>query len=262
MSRVPAAAQTLAILRLLAASATPLAAATIARELALPRSTAYHLLATLQDEGFVVHLPDERRYGLGVAAYELASGYARQAPLQRLARVPVAALVDRTGHSGRVGVLHGRDVLFVLEERAAGRPPLITDTGVRLPAQLAASGRALLAALPPQQLRALYPDASAFALRSGRGPQSLSALRQILIDVRRRGYAIEEGEVTPGFASVAAAVLDHIGHPLASVALTFPQSEVTPNDRAELAERVMDVARRLTRRISGAGSAPGQGRAS
>ncbi|MDT4938802.1 MAG: hypothetical protein QOG80_2473 [Pseudonocardiales bacterium] len=251
MAQVPAARQTLAVLRFLARQATPVAAATIARELRLPRSTTYHLLATLQEDGFVVHLPDERRFGLGVAAYELGTGYTRQAPLQRLARPQLATLVDRTRHAARLGVLHGRDVLFVQEERAPGRPPLVTDAGVRLPAQLTASGRAMLAALPPQQVRALYPDPSAFVLRHDAGPRSPSALRQILVDARRQGYATEDGEVTPGFASVAAAVLDHTGHPIASIALTYPQSDVTKRDVAELAERVIDSARRLSRRISG-----------
>jgi DNA-binding IclR family transcriptional regulator len=251
VAQVPAAHQTLSILRLLSQQATPMPAATIARELHLPRSTTYHLLATLQEDGFVVHLPDERRYGLGVAAYELGTGYTRQAPLQRLARVQLATLVDRTGHAARLGVLHGRDVLFVLEERAPGRPPLVTDSGVRLPAQLTASGRSMLAVLPPQQVRALFPDPSAFVVRHDRGPRSPSALRQILVEVRRLGYASEDGEVTPGFGSVAAAVLDHAGHPIASIAVTFPQSEVAPKDRAVLAERVVDTARRLTRRIGG-----------
>ena len=54
----------------------------------------------------------------------------------------------RVGHSAHLAMLHGRDVLYVLEERAPGRPPLVTDVGVRLPAHLTASGRAILAALP------------------------------------------------------------------------------------------------------------------
>ena len=37
----------------------------------------------------------------------------------------------------------------------------------------------------------------------------MSALRRLLVDVRRTGYAEEDGEVTAGFASVAVAVLDH-----------------------------------------------------
>ena len=48
-------------------------------------------------EGFVVHLPEEHRYGLGVAAFEVGSGYSRQEPPQRIARRPLADLVDRVG---------------------------------------------------------------------------------------------------------------------------------------------------------------------
>ena len=157
MSQVPAATRTLRVLRFLATQADPVPLDRIVRACDLPRSTAYHLLNTMIDEGFVVHLPDEHRYGLGVAAFEVGSGFTRQEPLARLARRPLAELVDRTGHGAHLAVLHGRDVLYVIEERAPGRPPLVTDVGVRLPAHLTASGRTILAALPASQVRALYP---------------------------------------------------------------------------------------------------------
>jgi DNA-binding IclR family transcriptional regulator len=218
------------------------------RECDMPRSTAYHLLNTMIAEGFVVHLPEEHRYGLGVAAFEVGSGYTRQAPLQRLARRPLAALVDETGHSAHLAVLHGRDVLYVVEERAPGRPPLVTDVGVRLPAHLTASGRAILAALPAAQVRALYPDRDAFVVRHGVGPQSLSTLRALLAETRQRGHATEDGEVTPGLRSVAAAVLDHNDHPVAGVALTF-ESGAEVGDAPSAVRR---VAAALTRRLRGA----------
>ena len=141
-SRVPAAEHALAVLRHLARQAGPVPAAAIARDVGLPRSTTYHLLAVLVEQGFVVHLPEEHRYGVGVAAFELGSAYSRQAPLTRLARPVLARLVDRVGQSAHLAVLHGSEVLYLVEERAPGRPSLITDVGVRLPAQLTASGRA------------------------------------------------------------------------------------------------------------------------
>ncbi len=251
MPQVPAATQVLAILRYLASQAGPVPAAAISRDLQLPRSTTYHLLTTLVADDFVVHLPEEHLYGLGVSAYELGTGYTRQAPLQRLARVPLAGLADRTGHSAHLAVLHGREVIYVIEERAPGRPPLVTDVGVRLPAQLTASGRSMLAALPAQQVRALFPDASAFVLRHDAGPRSLTALRRLLAEVRRRGHAVEEGEVTPGLSSVAAAVRDHGDHPVASVAVTYPQQEVAPARAEYLTTHVVRTAGELSRRIGG-----------
>lgn len=251
MATVPAAHQALNILRYLSRQAGPVPAASIVRDLGLPRSTVYHLLTTLADDGFVTRLDDERRYALGLAAYELGTGYVRQAPLQRIARVPLADLVDRVGQSAHLAVLHGREVVYVIEERARGRPPLVTDVGVRLPAQLTASGRAMLARLPGAQVRALFPDAAAFVLRTGIGPRSPSALRALLVDVRRRGNAVEDGEVTVGFASIASPVLDHSGHPVAGVAVTFPGAAVPAPVRERIAVQVARTAATITRRIGG-----------
>ena len=170
MGQVPAATRALRVLRYLARQPDPVTLDRLAAEVGLPRSTAYHLVTAMIEEGFVVHLAEEHRYGLGVAAFEVGSGYARQEPLQRITRRHLAALVDAVGQSAHLAVLHGRDVLYVLEERAPGRPPLVTDVGVRLPAQLTASGRAVLAALPAPQVRALFPDRSAFVDRHGVGP--------------------------------------------------------------------------------------------
>ncbi|HWL96558.1 MAG TPA: IclR family transcriptional regulator, partial [Nocardioidaceae bacterium] len=221
MTSAPASTRTLRILRFLAGQPQPVAAEHIAQAVGLPRASAYRLLTAMADEGFVVHLAEEHRWGLGVAAFEVGSGYTRQEPLQRIARRLLADLADRTRQSAHLAVLHGREVVYVVEERAPGRPPLVTDVGVRLPAHLTASGRAILAALPAAQVRALYPNAEAFVDRHGTGPRSLSQLRTLLTDTRQRGFATEEGEVTPGLASVAAAVLDHNGHPVAGLALTY-----------------------------------------
>ncbi|MFJ3490909.1 IclR family transcriptional regulator [Leifsonia aquatica] len=252
MSKVPAAENTLLILGHLATQRGPVPAASIATALSLPRSTVYHLLSVLGDHGFVLHFPEARRYGLGVAAYELSSAFSRQQPLSRLGRPIVAGLVDAIGESGHVAVLHGRDVVYIVEERAPRRPRLVTDVGVRLPAHLTASGRALLATLPAGQLRALYPDRDAFEERTGAGPHSYGELRRVLADVRARGFATEDGEVTPGFASVAVSVRDHAGWPAAGIAVTFPRENVPPEGWEALAARVREAAAELSRRIRGA----------
>jgi DNA-binding IclR family transcriptional regulator len=166
---VPAARHTLALLQALARQPGPVPAAALARDLGLPRSTTYHLLAELIAAGFVVHLPEERRYGLGVSAFEIGSAYARQEPLARLARPVLARLVDAVGHSAHLAVLHGREVLYVVEQRAPGRPPLVTDVGVRLPAQLTASGKAMLADLPGPHVRALFPTRARSSTGTGPG---------------------------------------------------------------------------------------------
>lgn len=264
--KVPAADQTLRILSLLASARGPLPASMIAAQLRLPRSTVYHLLATLQEHGYVMHLPEERRYGLGIAAFELSHAYARQEPLARIGRPLVAALVDRLGRSAHLAVPHGRDVLYLVEERAGGAPALVSDVNVRLPMPLTASGRAILAALPRAQVRALFPDRAAFVHRhdalhptAAGGETAIdrpSRLRTVIDATRTRGYALEQGSVTPGFSSVAQPVLDHRGLPIAAIAVTFAEGEICEGRFATLGDQVLDTARLLSTRIHGRGSAP------
>lgn len=245
-AQVPAAQNTLRILSYLAGRPAPVAASAIARELELPRSTVYHLLTTLAAHGFVLHMKEDRRWGLGTSAFELAGGYARQQPLARIGRPLVAALSDLLGESTHLAVMSGGDVLYIVEERAPRRQALVTDVGVRLPAHLTASGRAMLAALPREQVRALYPSASAFPDRTGLGPRKPSELRELLRIVRERGYATEDSEVADGLRSVGAVVRDHAGWPVAAVAVTWAGGEL---DERTLAESVIETAAVLESRL-------------
>ena len=247
MSNASAAGHGLDVLTLLARRGEPLPAAAIARELGLPRSSVYHLLTVLSSRGFVRHLREERRYGLGVAAYELGSAYQRQAPLQRAARRAIDQLVDATGHNAHLAVLHGRDVLYVIEQRAPGAPHLVSDVGVRLPASLTATGLAMLAELPPAQVRALYPGREAYVQREGRGPTSLVTLKRELQATRARGYALEDGLVTPGLASGAVAVHDHNDYPVAAVAVTYPKP---PDDGLGTVEPLVAAVRGAAEEVS------------
>jgi DNA-binding IclR family transcriptional regulator len=253
-SDVPALRRGLAVLRLLATRAEPVTAGYLARELGLPRSSTYHLLAELVAAGFVTHLPEERRYGLGLATFELGSAYLRHDPLERLARPVLRSLIARTGHTAHLGILHGRETLYLLREQAPHpHPTVVTDVGVRLPATLPASGRAMLELLPAAQVRALFPTRESFVSRTGRGPRHLPDLRRLLTEGRQRGWAVEDGYVTPGFASVAAPVVDHGGHPIAAISTTF-RHECHPEcgeTWPDLATETRRAAAELSTRIGG-----------
>ncbi|WP_205783833.1 helix-turn-helix domain-containing protein [Microbacterium sp. 10M-3C3] len=62
------------MLRLLAERTAPVPAATLARELGVPRSSLYQLARAMMDEGFLVHYPEERAYGLSSLVSEIGAG--------------------------------------------------------------------------------------------------------------------------------------------------------------------------------------------
>lgn len=255
--QVPAAERALEVLRFLAGHARPVTAGAVAAAIDAPRSSTYHLLATLERARFVVHLPEERRWALGIGAFELGAAYLRQGPLARLATPLLHRLAEETGIATHLAVLDGRDILYLVAERPRWTRPLVVEVGVRLPAHLTASGRSLLAEQPDAQVHALFPDPASMTRRTETGPVSPRELRRVLADVRARGHATEDGEIDPALASVAVAAHDHGGRGVAAVTLTFPGTDHDDDARAALAARARVAADDLTERLGGRLDQPG-----
>lgn len=253
MSSVPAARDVLRIVKYLATHSGPVRAATITRDLELPRSTTYHLLRVLQDEGFLLHSPENQGYVLSPLISDIGSSVLSSNALARFAQPVLERLVAETRMPvvAHLGVLNHSDVVYASKVSANRAPAVVTSIGVRLPAHLTATGRAMLAALPEAQLRAVYPAPATLVVRAGPGPTTLKELDAILAAVRERGWAVEDGEITLEYASVAAAVLDHNRYPAAAIGLTFRGAAVDPQQLRRLGVATVNAAAALSQRIRG-----------
>ena len=253
MRDVPAARASLRILIHLATHGEPVAASSLARALDLPRSSVYQLLRVLQDEGFVVHYPEARTYGLGPLVSELGTSVLRASRLSGLAQPLVDRLVTRTPIPAvaQLAVLAGSDVEYLGTATVTRAPTTVARVGVRLPAHLTATGRAMLSLVSGDQVRALYPHREDLITRRGLGPATLAELDAILREARERGWAAEDGEITDGYASVAAASLDRNGYPAAAIGLTYRSAVAGPDAVAGLAALVAETAAELTARLAG-----------
>lgn len=247
----------LAVLTYLASQAEPVSVSALSRECAIPKQTLYPMLHDMSSQGFAVHFPDSRRWGLGIAAFEIGSAYLRSEPLQRLGRPVLAQLTGCAGETSHLAVLHGNEVLYLLKnspDRLSA--PLVSDVGVRLPAHLTAVGRAMLMRHQGNQLRALYPSQDAFVRRTGRGSSRLSELHALLRADRARGHSIESDETSEGITCIAAPILDPRQLPIAAVGISFETSSRAVEDWAGLADKVCGAADTLTMRIHGHRFAP------
>ena len=251
-SDVPAARTALRMLRVLAERTAPVPASTLARQLGVPRSSLYQLIRTMMDEGFLVHYPEERAYGLSSLVTEIGAGMLQTERLRRLAHPLLERLVADSPVPlvAHLVVLTGAEVTYVDRVSAPRAPTTVTNIGVRLPAHLTATGRSALAAMSRDQVRALYPHRDALYRRTGPGPATLPELDELLRTARERGWADEEGDITAGYSSVAAAVLDRNAYPIAAVGVTF-RTGPDAASRAELGHTVAGAAAALTARLLG-----------
>lgn len=285
MTEVPAARNTLRIIRYLAGHSGPVRAATMGRDLGLPRSSIYHLLRVLQDEGFVVHSPEHQGFALAPLLGEIGSSVLASNALARLATPVLERLVAETKLPvvAHLGVLQHSDVVYASKVAASRAPAVVTSIGVRLPAHLTATGRAMLATLPEAQVQAIYSrvggrvaphsstvggtpgggpddttprgdpatDPDTLPLRTSRGPASVVELENLLAETRERGWATEDGDIDLAYASVASVVLDHNAYPAAAIGLTFRRTLIDDAQWTRFGRAVAAAAATLSLRIRG-----------
>lgn len=249
--RVPAVHNCVAILRLLAESPLPVPGGAIARRLGLPRSSTYQILQALVEEGLVLALPERHGFTLGTGAFELGSAYLQHRPLENIARPILRRLVKRVGATAHLGILYGYETLYLLKEQPPRPSPLVTAVGVRLPAHITATGRAMLAYLPGPQVSAIFAGANELVSRTGRGPRTVRELKSVLRRERSQGWAMEAGEITDGVTSISSPVFARGDHPVASVSISVDDLRFGVHRQALLVQEVCRAADEVTDFLGG-----------
>ena len=216
-----------ALLKAVADSRQPPTVVELAERTGLNRSTAWRLLATLDQQGLVERDPVTQRYSLGYAILQMAAGGDHDA-LVRRARPAVERLATATGETASLAVAKRFELVYVDQVEA---PTVMSPNWLGRPAPLHAtsSGKAFLAWLPPEERAAL--------LTPGRlkryTPMTITTRPQLeheLEAVRRDGYGICVGELEETLWGVSAAVLNERERPVAIVGVWGPQHRV-PRER-------------------------------
>lgn len=144
-------------LRLLARFVTaqaPLGVGELAKQVGLNKSQVSKILKTYRDYGFVEQDAATQKYSVGLNAFALGNNYVNAYPLSRDALPVMRKLVDETGHSAVLSVLHGSDIIHLLA--VEGR--LFIDgrwrVGRFMPYHSTSAGKLLLAFGPRADRRA------------------------------------------------------------------------------------------------------------
>ena len=245
---VPAVTRALDILEIFLGGADSVSAPEIGRALDLPRTTVHELIATLVDRRYLV-ADDAGRYRLGVRLHQLGSRYAEQLDLIREGRSAAQRVSDHCRETVHLGILEGRDVVYIAKVDSTHAVRMVSAAGLRLPAHCTAVGKMLLASLPEPALgELLSPDHPLQAMT----PSTLTdpaALRADLDRARARGVAFERCESNPDVACVAAPVRDHTGNVIAALSISVPLIRWTSERPGELQKLVIAGAEDLSERL-------------
>jgi IclR family pca regulon transcriptional regulator len=159
-------------------------------------------------------------------------------------------LSDETGHTVNMGILDGVDIVYIERCRSSqqGQREIDLDlhVGSRLPAYCTSLGKALLAFLPPEELRALLGRIEF----TRRGPNTLTgktALSAELARVRSQGIAVNNEELAYGLRSIAVPVRSQSGEAVAAINLAVHRSLMSMDD---LVARLSPALERTAAQVS------------
>lgn len=250
---VPAVERAVRLLDALADAREPKGLADLARELALPKSSVHGLLGTLTALGLARREADGR-FGLGTRPLQWADAYASQSDVLRAFEAQVGEIAALRSETVMLAVLDGAEVSY-LACRQGARPLAVNfRVGGRFPASCTSSGKAILATLSDDRIRALYQDRPLPRMtRHSLG--SVAALARQLAKFREQGHAIDDEETAEGMHCLGAPVFAGRGtEAVAAVAVSAIKAAVGPARRGELVAAIRELARRMSDRL---GARPG-----
>ena len=251
MAHIPA-ERCLAIIELLADGARDMPLGEIAERLALPKSGAHRLLATLVDLEWAEKDAATGFYRLTMRLATLGQQFYVATGIPDICQPPLDRLARRCREFARLAVVDGHSLVWVAHSQGAAaglmyQPSLTSNT---VPLFATASGKAWLATLSTDQAMKVLMKNGGLAHADRYGPGVVRSVEALLREVKataRRGYGLAFSEAEFGVTAVAAAIRAGEGGPaLGTVSIAGPSARISERRTQELAPLVLQSAAELS----------------
>ena len=219
----------------------------IAAELGVHKSTAFRLIAALEQGGLVAQDSARGRYRLGMGLLRLAGAAGRRLDVVQESRTVCQALASEVGETVNIAVLSGHDALYLDQVMGPSALSQHNWIGQRIPLHATSDGKVFLAYLFKGQLaEVLVQPLQRFT------KQTITSIRHLerdLAEVRELGYAAAVGELEVGLTAVAAPIRNAEGVVTATVSASGPSFRLTEDHLPGIAAAVRRSADEISHRL-------------
>ena len=237
--------------RIAAAGPAGITLGRLAGEVRTAKSTTHRYVATLIELGAVRRDPAGRLH-LGLKLIELAGAMVGDDDLRSVADPVLEELAATTGETVHLGLPSDADLVYIAKVESPQSVRLVSRIGARVPMYCSAMGKAVMATLDEEALRAQLQRP-----REARTRHTIvdeRALREELERVRARGFAIDDEENEAGVRCIGAVVPDSRGEALGAISVSAPAGRMTLARAKQTGPRVVAAGQEIARRL-GHGSA-------
>lgn len=236
-------------IELLATARRQLSVSEIAAALGGDKGNTHRLLGVLSDRGYLRKDDHTRRYEVTPKLVALSGAILRNLDLASIAAPICDDLVARFGESMHAAQVTQHSVVYVLQRQASMRVSVNTEVGAQAPLHCTATGKAVLAQLPENEVAHWVNEP--FERYTRRTHHDLDQLLVDLRQVRSRGYALDDEELTADVRCVAAPVFAIDGTVYGCIGMSGPAHRFDMGTMVDAASAIIAAARDITTRLGG-----------
>ena len=233
------------LLKTLSEANAELGASELSARLRLHKSTVHRLLTAMEEHRLVEKNGLNAKYNLGLRLFELGSVAVRRTDVCILAPTYLEWLAGRTGETAHLGILRDTEVVSIvaIESNRTVRTP--STVGSRAPVHCTSQGKAILAHLPESYVEGLFKGhrLKRFTTHT---ITAFGRFRKELLEVRARGYAVDNEEFEEGLRCIGAPVRNHSENVVGAISIACPAFRVSESDVPGLARHVIQAADALS----------------
>jgi IclR family KDG regulon transcriptional repressor len=237
----------LAILRSFDRDRRELGVTEISQRLALPKTIVFRLIQTLKEYDFLEQNLDNSKYRIGIGVFEIGNLF-KNSTLEAESAPFMRHLVDETGHTAQLAVLHRNEMVIIARMEGRGPVKYGVSVGERRPIHSSAVGKAVLSILNTEQIDDILSQGQLKRMTVNTVTERKALIADLAL-TRERGYSINWEENTIGVASLAAPVSSRHADTLAALAVAFPASAAAKKDLPKIGKLLSVAAKGLAARI-------------
>lgn len=197
----------------------------ISEKMGLHKSTVHSLLKTLHEYSYIDQNPDNGKYRLGLKLAERGNLVISNMDIRKTAKKYLLDLSTKTGQTVHLGILDGREGVYI--DKVEGEQSIIrySRIGRRLPLHSTAIGKVLLAYQPPNEMEHLLKNYN-YQYQTANTIINEAVFRKEIEKVTEQGYAVDEQENEQGVRCAAVPIFNGKGQVLAAISISTLISRV------------------------------------
>jgi|YelNatPaOPRAMG01_1025707.scaffolds.fasta_scaffold01632_9 DNA-binding IclR family transcriptional regulator len=248
LSNIQSLERALNIINILAYSEKPVGVTEIGKLLGIHKSTAYRLILTLRQFGYVEQDEETERYYLGLKPLELSNIILERLDIRKIAHPYLEELSGRVNETVHLAVREEDEIVYIDKVESKQAIRMYSRVGARAPLYCTALGKCLLA-FGPQELIEKWIFKKELPPRTESTIKTGEELQKELMEIKRLGYALDREEFEQGVKCIGVPILNKSERAIAAISISIPAFRVTEEKIQDFIPILLETGEKISKRL-------------